>query len=57
LSDTERFAQLAERKAAGEVLRPSRPLTGPAAPALGLRAGKVAVAILVQTAWFKESIS
>ena len=45
-------------KAAGEVLTakqaPHRPGT---APALGLRAGWVAVAILPQTACFKEHLS
>ena len=45
-------------KAAGEVLTakqaPHRPGT---APALGLRAGLVAVAIISQTACFKEQLS
>jgi hypothetical protein len=46
------------RKAAGEVLTakqaPHRPGT---APALGLRAGRVAVTIVSQTASFKEHLS
>src|SRR5437867_4389896 len=44
-------------RAAGEVLRLSKPLTGRGgAPALGLRAGDVAVAILSQTASARESL-
>ena len=49
---------LRESKAAGEVLTakqaPHRPGT---APALGLRAAMVAVAIITQTACFKEQLS
>ena len=49
---------LTTNKLAGEVLTakqaPHRPGT---APALGLRAGRVAVAIITQTACFKEQLS
>jgi hypothetical protein len=56
---TQRFAAIeGTNKSAGEALPPSKPLTGAAPPRRSVcTPGKVAVAIISQTACFKEQLS